>query len=60
MSSNLIEGTKTMEMWQSGRLRQTVNLFLTARWFESIRLHQFVEVDSSGLLNHSWSREFNR
>jgi hypothetical protein len=29
-----------MEMWQSGRLRQTVNLFLTARWFESIRLHQ--------------------
>jgi hypothetical protein len=31
---------KNMEMWQSGRLRQTVNLFLTARWFESIRLHQ--------------------
>ena len=29
-----------MEMWQRGRLRQTVNLFLTARWFESIRLHQ--------------------
>ena len=31
-----------MEMWQSGRLRQTVNLFLTARWFESIRLHHFL------------------
>ena len=31
---------ENMEMWQSGRLRQTVNLFLTARWFESIRLHQ--------------------
>ena len=30
-----------MEMWQRGRLRQTVNLFLTARWFESIRLHHF-------------------
>ena len=28
-----------METWQSGRLRQTVNLFLIARWFESIRLH---------------------
>ena len=29
-----------MEAWQSGRLQLTVNQVLTARWFESIRLHQ--------------------
>jgi hypothetical protein len=31
-----------MEVWQSGRLRLTVNQVLTARWFESISLHQKV------------------
>lgn len=28
-----------MGRWQSGRLRQTVNLVLTARWFKSIPAH---------------------
>ena len=38
-----------LEMWQRGRLRQTVNLFLTARWFESIRLHQTFRVSPDSL-----------
>ena len=37
------------EVWQSGRLRLTVNQVLTARWFESISLHQKQSLSLTGL-----------
>lgn len=43
------------EVWQSGRLRLTVNQVLTARWFESISLHQDMRwIGIAGGLKNRW------
>ena len=52
VGSSPISGTIFMEGQRSGQTRQTVNLFLRVRWFESISLHHVIASQPSGKAPH--------
>ena len=53
VGSSPTSGTIILEGQRSGQTRQTVNLFLRVRWFESISLHHFLLPRSQAVRHHT-------